>query len=70
VEKQLSKRQAQVLKLLADGLANKEIASKLGISPRTVEFHRIQIQRRTGLHGTAALIRYAIQHRLIDDDPD
>jgi two-component system, NarL family, nitrate/nitrite response regulator NarL len=56
----LSPRQSQVLKLIAGGHSNKQIASMLGISERTVETHREQLMDKLDLKGTAALTRFAM----------
>jgi DNA-binding NarL/FixJ family response regulator len=60
-EENLSPREAQVLKLVADGLANKDIAKTLCISARTVEHHRASIMKRLDLKTLADLIKYAIR---------
>jgi len=62
----LPKRQLQVLLLMCAGLTGKEIAQRLGISPKTVEFHRAGIYKRLGLKTTAHLVRYAIRMGLIE----
>ena len=62
----LSKRELQVLLLICDGLTGKEIAQRLGISPKTVEFHRSGTYKRLGLKNTAHLVRYAIRMGLIE----
>jgi DNA-binding NarL/FixJ family response regulator len=58
----LTKRQREVLQLLAEGYSAKEIASMLNISSRTVEFHKYQMMKDIGLQTVADLIRYAIKH--------
>jgi DNA-binding NarL/FixJ family response regulator len=55
-----------VLQLIAEGLTAKEIAFKLGLSPRTAEFHRQCIMERLDLHSTAELTRFAIGEGLIN----
>ena len=62
----LPPRQLQVLLLICDGLTGKEIAQRLGISTKTVEFHRTAIYKRLGLKTTAHLVRYAIRMGLIE----
>ena len=62
----LSKRQLQVLLLICEGLTGKEIAHRLGISPKTVDYHRTGIYRRLRLKTTARLVRYAIRMGLIE----
>jgi two-component system response regulator NreC len=64
----LSERQREVLRLVALGHTSQEIATKLYISVRTAETHRSQIMRKLGLSSRAELVRYAIAHRLLNDD--
>lgn len=59
----LTQREKEVLDLIADGLANKEIAARLDLSVRTVETHRINIKRKFDLDGTAALMRFAVARK-------
>jgi DNA-binding NarL/FixJ family response regulator len=61
----LTPRQKQVLRLIAQGLANKEIAQELGISVRTVEVHRFYLMRRLKAHNVAQLFHQAIRGRFI-----
>jgi two-component system, NarL family, response regulator NreC len=63
----LSDREREVLKLLALGHTNQEIAKQLYISVRTAETHRAHIMRKLGLDTRAELVRYAIEHGLLDD---
>ena len=60
----LTKRERQVLKLVASGLANKNIASKLKISIRTVETHRANLTDKLGIKTTAGLVKFAISKNL------
>ncbi|MFL6796589.1 MAG: response regulator [Xanthobacteraceae bacterium] len=62
---QLTPRQRQILQLLAEGRSAKEIGATLGISPRTVEFHKYQMMEVHGLHTNAALIHFAIKKGLV-----
>ena len=55
-------REIEVIRLLAEGKANKEIAVRLGITVRTVETHRAKIMLKLGLHSLTELIHYAIRH--------
>lgn len=64
----LTNRERLVLQLVAQGMTNQRIAEKLGISVRTVESHRLNLQHKLGLHGQAELVRFAIQHGIIVDD--
>jgi predicted ATPase/DNA-binding NarL/FixJ family response regulator/DNA-binding XRE family transcriptional regulator len=60
----LTARQAEVLRLLADGLSNREIAARLYLSPGTVERHLATIYRKLGLGGRVDAARYAVEHGL------
>jgi two-component system response regulator FixJ len=59
--KTLSERQRQVMELAVVGLSNKEIGSRLNISPKTVENHRAWVMERTGAKNLAELVRIALQ---------
>jgi DNA-binding NarL/FixJ family response regulator len=61
----LTSRQREVLQLLAEGRASKQIADVLCVSPRTVEFHKYKMMEKLGLHSTADLTRYAMKHGII-----
>ena len=61
----LTPRERQVLQLIAEGKTTKEVASLLGISPKTAEAHRTKIMNKLETHGTAGLVRYAIRRGLI-----
>ena len=63
----LTARQREVVVRVAAGMPGKQIASELGISLKTVEFHRASIARQLGLKSTAALTRYALAHGLVAD---
>ena len=62
----LSKREIEVLCLIAEGLASKDIADKLFISVRTVDTHRSNILHKLELSNTAQLVRFAIKNRLVE----
>ena len=62
----LTPRQREVLQLLAEGRSTKEIAARLAISTRTVEFHKYQTMETLGLHTNAELIHFAIKHGLVE----
>ncbi len=62
----LTPRQREVLQLAAEGQSAKQIAAALGISPRTVEFHKYQAMEALGLHTNAELIHFAIKHGLVE----
>ncbi len=61
----LSAREREILQLIAEGKANKEIAFVLSISAKTVEFHRENIKRKLGLRSTAELTKCAIEQGLV-----
>jgi len=61
----LTTREREVLKLLADGLAIKEVAVRLDRSVKTAEVHKYNLMRKLDVHDRAELIRYAIAHRLV-----
>ena len=61
----LSDREREVLKLLADGLVLKEIATQLVLSVKTVDAHKTNLMRKLDLHDRSELIKYAIQRKLI-----
>ena len=61
----LTSRQREVLQLVAEGRSVKEIVNILEISAKTVEFHKCALMERLGIHTTAELTRYAIEHGLI-----
>jgi two-component system, NarL family, response regulator NreC len=62
----LTERETEVLRLIALGYTNTEIAHQLYLSVRTVESHRAHIQQKLRLSTRAALVRYALDHDLID----
>jgi len=57
----LSPRELEVLRRIAQGCANKEIAAQLGISTRTVEAHRQALMKKLGIHTVAGLTRYCLE---------
>jgi len=59
-------REVDIIRLLAEGRANKEIAAELGITIRTVETHRARIMLKLGLHSLAELVHYAIRHKIVE----
>ena len=61
----LTPRQREVVQLLAEGRVMKEIASLLGVTPRTVAFHKYSIMRQLGLKSSAELVQYAVKHGLV-----
>ena len=65
----LTDREKQVLKLVADGLANKEVAGVLGISVKTAMSHREKVMEKLGLHNRTELVRFALRRGVIRVDP-
>jgi DNA-binding NarL/FixJ family response regulator len=66
---ELTSRQRQILQLIAEGKQNKEIASLLFVSVRTIEFHRGRLMARLGARSVAELTRFALQEGLIAPGP-
>ncbi len=62
----LTERELEVLRLLALGHTNAEVAEQMFLSVRTVESHRAAVARKTGQHSRAELVRYALAHRLLE----
>jgi DNA-binding NarL/FixJ family response regulator len=61
----LTRREREVLSLLAIGLSTKETAESLFLSPRTVDNHAHRIMKKLGLHGRVELARYALREGLV-----
>jgi DNA-binding NarL/FixJ family response regulator len=61
----LTPRQRQILQMLAEGRSAKEIAATLGISPRTVEFHKYQMMESLQIQSSAELTHFAIKHGIV-----
>lgn len=61
----LTSREREVLVQIAEGLSNKEIATRLGVGVRTVETHRERIMRKLDIHSVAGLTKFAISHGLV-----
>ncbi|MGA2410836.1 MAG: response regulator transcription factor [Candidatus Binataceae bacterium] len=64
----LTRREREVLRLVGQGASGKEIAQKLGISPKTAQVHRENIRQKLNLHSIADMVRYAIKHRIVKLD--
>jgi DNA-binding NarL/FixJ family response regulator len=62
----LTPRELEVLQLICDGLSNRIIAERLGLSINTVAVHRANIMNALGVHKTAELVVYALQHGLVN----
>ena len=63
-DNQLTSREQEVLRHIANGESNKQIARALDLSVRTVETHRLNIKRKLGIEGQAELIKFAVQHAI------
>jgi DNA-binding NarL/FixJ family response regulator len=61
----LSPRGKEVLRLLAGGRTMKETAARLGITPRTVAFHKYRIMQQLSLHSSAELVQFAVRRRIV-----
>lgn len=66
INKEITNREIEVIKLLSEGYIVKEIASKLNISPRTVETHKANILEKLGFSRTIDLIKYAIKNGIVE----
>lgn len=62
----LTARELQILKLLVNGMSNRDIAERLSISPKTVENHRTRTMAKLGVHSRTELLNYALKNGLID----
>ena len=62
----LTEREIEIIRLVSQGLSNKEIAEKLFISPRTADTHRTNIMKKLDLHNVAELVRFAFQNKIVE----
>ena len=65
VSSQLTRRERRVVRLLAEGYGNKQVAGALDVSVRTVESHRARIMRKLALKSFSALVRYAVRDKIV-----
>ncbi len=65
----LTRREIEVLRLVAQGYTNRQIAKTLTLSVRTVDTHRANLMNKLGLNNREELVRYAIQHKLLNAEP-
>ena len=63
---ELTTREIEILKLIAEGNSNKQIGDKINISHRTVDTHRTNIMKKIGVNNIAGIIRFAMQRGIID----
>jgi two-component system, NarL family, response regulator NreC len=64
----LTRHEREVLSLIGEGATSKDIAARLGISPKTAQVHRDNLKQKLKAESTAAIVRYAIKHKLIRAD--
>src|SRR6185503_8949185 len=62
----LTSREREVLQLLAEGQANKEVAAALNITTKTAETHRARIMAKLNVHSMSELVRYAIRNHIVE----
>jgi two-component system response regulator NreC len=67
--KDLSRREREVLRLLAQGYSNQQIADQIRVSVKTVETYRTRLREKLSLKGRAELYRFAVESGIIDADP-
>ncbi len=63
----LTEREREILKLVAEGYTNNQIAERLVISPKTVDTHRTHVMDKLNLHSRAELVKYAMRRGLLED---
>ena len=64
-EKRITKRQSEILQLLAEGLSMKQVASVIDVKPGTVAFHKYRMMETLNITTNAELLGYAIKHQMI-----
>lgn len=62
----LTAREQEVVRMLADGMTVRELASELGLSIKTVEAHKLNLMRKLDIHNRTDLVQYAVQHGLAE----
>jgi DNA-binding CsgD family transcriptional regulator len=62
----LTDREREIVQMLAEGKSNKEIATRLSISVKTVETHRATVMRKLGINSIVELVHYAIRNQLVE----
>ncbi|MCF8228011.1 MAG: response regulator transcription factor [Bacteroidales bacterium] len=63
---ELTEREVEIMKLIAEGMSNKEIGKQLHISDRTVDTHRTNLMRKLSVNNVAGIIRYAMKHGYVE----
>lgn len=69
-DNKLTKRETEILRLIAEGMTSKEISESLFLSVSTVNSHRMNMMKKLDIHDTASLVKYAIQRNLIEVRPN
>jgi DNA-binding CsgD family transcriptional regulator len=64
--KELSRREREVLRLLAQGHSNQQVADEIRLSVKTVETYRTRLREKLGLKGRAELYRFAVESGILD----
>jgi len=64
----LTRREREVLRLIGQGATSKDVAQHLSISPKTAQVHRDNLKQKLNLRTTAALVSYAIKHKIVNPD--
>jgi two-component system response regulator NreC len=67
---ELTPREIEVLRLVAEGHTNQEIAARLQLSRKTVDTHRTNLMRKLGIHDVTELVKYALRHDIIRLEPE
>jgi len=62
----LSEREVEILRLIGDGLATKEIGAVLRLSPKTIEFHKTRLYKKIGVYNAVGATRYAMRAGYIE----
>jgi len=65
VPRRLTERETEIVQLLAEAKTGKEVATRLGVSVKTVEAHRSNVMRKLNIHSVAELVRYAVRNKII-----
>jgi DNA-binding CsgD family transcriptional regulator len=63
---ELTPRETEIVDLLADGILPRAIAADLGISPKTLDIHRANVQRKIGVKSSVNIVRFVLLQRLVD----
>jgi DNA-binding CsgD family transcriptional regulator len=64
-KRKLTERELEIVRLIAEDLSNRKIVEALGVSLKTIDFHKANIYKKLGVVGNAGVVRYAIRARII-----